>query len=356
MTRASTFKPLFKIEGHKVGEGERCFVIAEAGVNHNGDLALAKRLIEIGKKACADAVKFQTFKAEKVVSPHAQKARYQIETTGPNESQHEMIKKLELSFQQFRELHRHARKVGIIFLSTPFDQESVDFLEELGIAAFKVASGEITNLDFIKYVAKKRKPVILSTGMSTLKEVRAAVKAVQASGNRELALLHCVSNYPAATCDINLRAMETMRNEFACPVGYSDHTLGAEAAIAAVALGAKIIEKHLTLDNSLPGPDQRASMQPDEFAAMVKSIRNVESALGDGLKRPARSEAGVAAAGRRSLVAATNISAGSVLRETDIAVLRPGTGLPPAMRSRIAGRRARRAIAAGEVLSLEMLK
>ncbi len=342
--------------GHRqVGEGCPCLIIAEAGVNHNGDVETAKKLVATAAAAGADAVKFQTIRAQHLAGPDAPKAQYQLETTGAGESQMEMLARLELSHQAHRELQAYSRAQGILFLSTPFDEESADFLEELGVPAFKVGSGEITNLPFLAYLARKRRPIILSTGMSSLGEVEEAVEAVRQAGNEQLSLLHCVSNYPAAPEDVNLRVMRTMSLAFQVPVGYSDHTLGAAIALAAVARGACIIEKHFTLDRTLPGPDHRASLEPEELRAMVEDIRRVEKALGHGRKEPAAGELATAAVARRSLVAAVDIPAGTVLSEELIAVKRPGTGLRPGMRPYLVGRTTRRAIPQGTLMTLEML-
>jgi len=317
----------------------KVFIIAEAGVNHNGDIRFAYKLVDAAKEAGADAVKFQTFKAENVVSKIAEKAEYQKETTNSKESQYEMIKKLELSFEDFVKIKDYCDKKGVIFLSTPFDYESVDFLEGL-VPLYKVGSGEITNLPFLEYIAQKGKPIILSTGMSTLGEVEEAVKIItNVNPSLPLVLLHCVSNYPAKYEDINLKAMLTLKEAFKLPVGYSDHTLGIEIAIAAVALGAKVIEKHFTLDRGLPGPDHMASLEPDELKKMVKSIRNVEKALGIGIKKPAQSELEVIKAARRSLVAARDIRAGEVVKESDMLIKRPGTGILPKFKEMIIGMR-----------------
>ena len=317
----------------------KVFIIAEAGVNHNGDIRLAYKLVDAAKEAGAGAVKFQTFKAENVVSKIAEKAEYQKETTNSEQSQYEMIKKLELSFEDFVKIKDYCDKKGVIFLSTPFDYESVDFLEGL-VPLYKVGSGEITNLPFLEYIAQKGKPIILSTGMSTLGEVEEAVKIItNVNPSLPLVLLHCVSNYPAKYEDINLKAMLTLKEAFKLPVGYSDHTLGIEIAIAAVALGAKVIEKHFTLDRGLPGPDHMASLEPDELKKMVKSIRNVEKALGIGIKKPAQSELEVIKAARRSLVAARDIRAGEVVKESDMLIKRPGTGILPKFKEMIIGMR-----------------
>lgn len=339
----------------KITDSAHTFIIAEAGVNHNGSLELAKQLIDIAAKAGADAVKFQTFKAERVATQDAPKADYQLQTTEESESQFDMLRKLELSHEQHLELMSYCLKQKIIFMSTPFDKESADFLDEIGVPLFKIGSGEITNISFLEYVSRKGKPVILSTGMSFLSEVDEAVRTIRSAGCEKLALLHCVSNYPAAAEDINLRAMYTMTTAFQVPVGYSDHTLGIEVAIAAVALGACVIEKHFTIDSSLSGPDHQASFEPDELSAMVKGIRTVEAAMGHGRKEPAPSEAGTAAVARRSLVAARDITAGTILTKDMIDVKRPGTGLKPALLPFLVGQTAKSSIFAGTVFSLEML-
>ena len=343
------------IAGRRVGPDQPCFVIAEAGVNHNGSLELARQLVDKAQQAGADAVKFQTFKAERLVTRDAPKADYQCQTTGTAESQFEMLSRLELSPDAHQAVMAHCSSSNIVFLSTPFDEQSADFLEALGVAAFKIPSGEITNLPFLAHVARKGKPMIVSTGMACLGEVEMAVNTIWKAGNRSIVLLHCVSNYPAAPADINLRAMQTMATAFGLPVGYSDHTPGIEVPLAAVALGACVIEKHFTLDRNLPGPDHQASLEPDELESLVQGIRTVEVALGHGRKEPAASEANTAAVARKSLVAVSDIPAGTLLTEELVAVKRPGTGLPPAMRPYVMGRTARVLIPAGTVLGLEML-
>ena len=343
------------IAGRRIGRGCPSFVIAEAGVNHNGDLARAHELIDVAADAGADSVKFQTFKADRLVTPDAPKAAYQIARTGASESQLDMLRRLELSPQDHQELLEHAARRKLVFLSTPFDEECADFLDRLGVPAFKIPSGEVTNLPFLAHVARKGKPLIVSSGMCTLGELEQAVAAIEETGNRRFALLHCVSNYPSAPADVNLRAMRTMATAFRVPVGYSDHTLGIEVAVAAAALSAAVIEKHFTLDRELPGPDHRASLEPAELRQMMTSIRNVEAALGNGRKRPAACELNTAAVARKSLVAAVPIRAGTRLTNDSIAVRRPGTGLPPAMRSLLVGRAALRDIAAGALLNLDMV-
>jgi N-acetylneuraminate synthase len=312
-------------------------------------------LIDVAALAGADAVKFQTFKAERLATPDAPKAEYQLRTTGAAESQYEMLQRLELSHEAHRELMPYCAERGILFMSTPFDEESADFLDDLGVPVFKLPSGEITNLPFITHVARKGKPMIVSTGMATLDEVERAVESIRAAGSPDFMLLHCVSNYPAEAGDVNLRAMRTMQEAFDVAVGYSDHTLGIEVALAAVALGACVIEKHFTLSRDLPGPDHLASLEPDGLKALVRGIRLVEASLGHGRKEPAASEAEVAAVARKSLVAARDITAGTELTTDMIAIRRPGTGLPAAMLSEVIGRRLRVPVRAGALLSLEML-
>jgi N-acetylneuraminate synthase len=342
------------VAGRPVGPGAPCFIIAEAGVNHNGDPALARRLIEAAAKAGADAVKFQTFQADRLSTADAPQAAYQARSTGRAGTQRELLQPLELSPDVHRQLMDECRRLGILFLSTPFDEESIALLDRLGVATFKIASGELTNAGLLARAAQTGKPLILSTGMSSLGEVMAAVDVVRAGG-APCALLHCVSNYPAEDADVNLRAIDTMSAVFGLPIGYSDHTRGIEIAVAAVARGACIIEKHLTLDRSLPGPDHQASLEPEEFAAMVRGIRRTEAALGHGRKEPSPSEAAIAAVARRSLVAARRIPAGSLLTEDAVTVKRPGTGLPPAMRSRVVGRKAIQDIPEDTILTMDML-
>ena len=346
---------VISIADRKVGKGEPCFIIGEAGVNHNGSLELARELVDIAVNAGCDAVKFQTFKSEKVCSPFASKAEYQLETTGAEESQLEMVRKLELPFNAFSELHHYCRERNIIFLSTPFDYESAEFLAGLPVPAFKIPSGELTNLLFIEEVARKGRPLIVSTGMATMEEVAIAVQVIRAAGNPHMVLLQCVSNYPASPSSMNLRAMRTLEDAFGVAIGLSDHTVGTEVAFAAVALGACVVEKHFTLSHDLPGPDHRASLEPQELSHLVRGIRNVEAALGDGIKRPAAEELDTAAVARRSLVAARFIPEGAVLTLDMIDILRPGTGLPPSMRLQLLGRRTRHRIEAGTILRLDML-
>lgn len=332
------------------------FLVAEAGVNHNGDLQLAHQLVDIAAEAGCDAVKFQTFRAERVASWRAPKAEYQVLTTGQEDSQLDMLRRLELSRQAHLELQARCRARGIQFISTPFDVESVDLLDELGVPLFKIPSGEITNVPLLEHIACKGKPIILSTGMSYLGEVEAALNVLRSAGAKDITLLHCTSCYPANPADANLRAMITLHQAFGLPVGYSDHTPGIEVAVAAVALGAIVIEKHFTLDRSLPGPDHQASLEPRELKALVSAVRNVERALGNGIKRPVPSEADLRIVARRSIVAARDLPAGAVLTQGDLAVKRPGTGLPPSRLPWLVGRTLTRAVAADELLTEEMVR
>jgi len=345
-----------RIGDREVGAGHPCFLIAEAGVNHNGDVELAKELVDIAADAGADAVKFQTFKAERLVSAAAPKADYQLRTTDAAESQLDMLRKLELSEAAHEELSARCTERNILFMSSAFDETSAGLLDELGVAAFKIPSGEITNLPLLDHVARMGQPMIVSTGMSTLGEVETAVRTIRAAGNDALVLLHCVSNYPADPADVNLRAMATMAAAFGVPVGYSDHTSGIEVALAAVAMGACVIEKHFTISRNLVGPDHEASIEPDELKALVRGIRTVESALGSGQKLPAPSEANTAEVVRKSLVAVCDIPPGTTLSREMIAVRRPGTGLPPDMMQFIVGSTTGQEILEGTVLTWEMLE
>ena len=342
------------IDKRTVGPGARCFLIAEAGVNHNGDPALARHLIDAAADAGADAVKFQTFDADALATLDAPKAAYQRRTV-PGGTQHEMLRSLELARDAYPSLKEHALRRGLVFLSTPFDERSADFLEGLGLSAFKISSGDLTNLPMLDHIARKRRPMIVSTGMSDMGEVQAACRTIRAAGNGQIVLLHCVSNYPADPHDANLAAMRTMAAATGAPVGFSDHTLGVEVALAAVTLGACVIEKHLTLDCTMAGPDHAASLEPRDWRTLAQAVRNVEAALGDGFKRPAPSEADTARVARRSLVAALDLSAGTVLTPAHLAARRPGTGLAPALGPSLLGRTLRVPIAAGQLLKLEML-
>ena len=339
----------------RIGEGEKVFIIAEAGVNHNGDLSIAKRLIEVAIDAGADAVKFQSFKAESLVTSDAPKAEYQTRTTSTAESQFDMLRKLELSDTDHRELSSYCGE-RILFLSTPFDEASADFLDTLPVPAFKISSGDLTNTQLLEHVARKKKPVILSTGMADISEVDDAVKIVHASGCDQIILLHCVTDYPADPADVNLRAMQTLRDTFDVPCGFSDHTEHMEVALAATALGAAVIEKHFTLDRSMAGPDHRASLEPSELRAFVRGIRTVESSLGDGKKVPTQREIETAKVARRSIVAAQEIPAHTVVDRSMITLKRPGTGMSPSQMNSVVGRTTRVAIPSGALLTPEMFE
>jgi N,N'-diacetyllegionaminate synthase len=328
----------------------RALLIAEAGVNHNGSIAMALQLVDAAKQCGADAVKFQSFRADRLASPHAHKASYQQQTTDSAESQRAMLERLELNPEAHRQLLAHCRGVGIQFLSSPFDFESADLLAEIGVALVKIPSGEITNLPFLRHIARLGRPMILSTGMSTLGEVEEAVATIQSESTALLTLLHCVTEYPAPYDEINLRAMQTLAVAFGLPVGYSDHTPGIEVSVAAVALGAQVIEKHLTLDCNLPGPDHRASLEPAEFAQMVTSIRRVEAALGSGIKAPARCELPNRAVARKSIVAARSLAAGDRIAAADLTLKRPGHGLPPKLMASLIGRTLRLPVEQEELL------
>ncbi len=341
-----------EISGKQVGDGHPCFIIAEAGVNHNGRLELAKQLVDAAVEAGADAVKFQTFKATELISVAAPKAEYQKATTGTAEQQLEMVRRLEMSEEMTRAVAEHAAKGKIIFLSTGFDEGSVDLLDAIGVPAFKVGSGDLTAVTLLEFIGRKRKPVILSTGMSYLEEVRSAVETLLASGCPDVALLQCVSSYPAEPKAANLRVVQTLKETFNVPVGFSDHSLGNELAIAAVALGANIIEKHITLDINLSGPDHRASLTPEAFKSMVRSIRFVEPSLGDGVKRPTPGEQNVRDVARRSIVAACTIPRGAVITREMLAFKRPGIGISPADWKKIVGRRTGREIPVDTLITI----
>ncbi len=333
----------------------KAFIIAEAGVNHNGSLDLAIQLIDTARAAGADAVKFQTFRADALAARSAHKAAYQDRTTSRDESQLEMLRRLELDEAAHRRLIEHCESVGIRFLSSPFDHESVDLLAAMNLPIFKIPSGEITNHPFLRHIAGKGKPIILSTGMCTLDEVKEAVDVLRDAGAHDITLLHCVTEYPTPYPQVNLRAMLTLKEAFGLPVGYSDHTPGIEISVAAVALGAEVIEKHFTLDRTLPGPDHAASLEPAELAQMVSSIRHVEEALGNGIKMPAPCEIPNISVARKSVVAARALSAGHTLQETDLAIKRPGNGLAPKTLPDLVGRTLRVAIDQDQLLHWDQL-
>lgn len=317
----------------------KVFIIAEAGVNHNGKKELAKKLIDVASEAGADAVKFQTFKTENLVSKNAQKAEYQKQTTNKEESQFEMIKKLELDVDTHKELISYAQEKNIMFLSTPFDHDSIELLDDLGLEIFKIPSGEITNLPYLRQIGKLNKKVILSTGMADIGEIEDALDILISYGTKKenIIVLHANTEYPTPMEDVNLKAMVTIGNTFDIKFGYSDHTLGIEVPTAAVAMGAYCIEKHFTLDKTMEGPDHKASLEPDELKAMVKAIRNIEKALGSSLKKPSKSEAKNKEIVRKSIVAKTEIKVGEVFTEDKLAIKRPGNGISPMQWDEIIG-------------------
>ena len=307
----------------------KTFIIAEAGVNHNGSFELAKQLVDKAVWAGVDCIKFQTFNSKNLVSKNAQKAEYQKKTTDTSESQFDMLKKLELSKEEFIELRDYCNQKGIMFLSTPFDLESIDFLASIGVKTWKIPSGEITNYPFLRAIGKRKESVIMSTGMCTLDEVRDALEVLKMFGTNDITLLHCTTEYPAPYDSVNLKAMQTLQKEFGYRVGYSDHTNGIEIPVAAVAMGATIIEKHFTLDKNMEGPDHKASLEPEELRQMVLSIRNVESAIGDGIKQPSEAEKKNIAIARKSIVAACAIKKGEIFTEKNLTTKRPGKGVSP---------------------------
>ena len=331
---------------------DKVYVIAEAGVNHNGRMDLAIRLIDVAAASGADAVKFQTFKLSSVVSPDAPLAEYQKVNTQQSGSMGDMLKDLELSYDQFETLAAYARKIGITFLSTAFDVESAAFLDQLGVPLFKIPSGELTNPALIRAVGRCNRPTIVSTGMADLGDIEQALGWLADENCRDIALLHCVSDYPANPADANLAAMDTLRAAFGLPVGWSDHTLGDTVTIAAVARGAQIVEKHFTLDINLPGPDHRASLDPAALKRMVDNVRITESAIGHGRKMPTPRERDVARAARRSVAAAHAVPAGRAITADDITFLRPGTGIAPADAHLVLGRQLKHPLASGALIAL----
>lgn len=303
------------------------YIIAEAGVNHNGHLELALRLCDAAKAAGVDAVKFQTWKTENIVTASARQAAYQTENTGKAESQYDMLKRLELSYEHFSKIQTYCKQIGIDFLSTPDEEESLEFLMSLNLPFIKIGSGEVTNIPYLRTIGSKRKPVILSTGMSNLAQVATAYDTLMQAGASSVALLHCTTNYPCPYEEVNLRAMQTLKDAFKCQVGYSDHTMGTEVPVAAVAMGAEIVEKHFTLDRTMEGPDHKASLEPAELKEMVQQIRHIEMALGDGIKRPNKSEAENAKVVQKSILAKRPIKMGEILAEDMLVAKRAGTGI-----------------------------
>ncbi len=331
---------------------KQVFIIAEAGVNHNGSFELAKQLVDKAVWAGADCIKFQTFNSKNLVSKTAQKAEYQKKTTDSTESQLDMLKKLELSYEQFRELRDYCNQKGIMFLSTPFDLESTDFLARLKIKIWKIPSGEITNYPFLRAIGKRKESVLMSTGMCTIEEVHDAVKVLNDFGTTDITLLHCTTEYPAPYDSVNLKAMLTLQKEFGCNIGYSDHTNGIEIPVAAVAMGACVIEKHFTLDKNMEGPDHKASLEPDELKQMVESIRNVEKSLGNGIKEPLEVELKNIAIARKSIIAKTNIKKGEIFTERNITAKRPGNGISPMKWNEVIGKGACKDFSEDDIIEL----
>lgn len=327
------------------------YIIAEAGVNHNGSFETACKLVDVAKAAGVDCIKFQTFNSENLVAKTAQKADYQKSTTGDG-SQADMLRKLELSYADFIALKNYCDKVGITFLSTPFDFESIEFLNSIDMPFWKIPSGEVTNYPYLVALAKTGKPVVMSTGMCEMVEIEAAIKVLKENGSKEIKLLHCNTEYPTPYGDVNLKAMQTMRNVFGLDVGYSDHTKGIEIPIAAVAMGATVIEKHFTLDRNMEGPDHKASLEPAELASMVASIRHIEIAIGTGDKTPTSSEKKNISVARKSIVAKRDIKAGEDYTEDNLTVKRPGIGISPMMWPKVLGTKAIRDFSEDELIEL----
>ena len=321
---------------------KKTIIIAEAGVNHNGNINIAKKLIDVAAEAKVDYVKFQTFKAKNIISKKAQKAEYQKKTTNSSETQFEMLKKLELDAQAHKELIKYCQEKKIKFLSSAFDLDSIDFLHNLGIKLWKIPSGEITNLPYLRKIGKLKSKIVLSTGMSNLSDIEQAIQVFEKAGTmrNNITVLHCNSEYPTPFQDVNLNAMNTIKEACKVSVGYSDHTLGIETPIAAVAMGASVIEKHFTLDKTLKGPDHKASLEPEELKLMVKSIRNIEKALGSGIKKLSKSEEKNISIVRKSIVAAQNIKKGEIFTSKNITVKRPGKGISPMLWDTIIGNKA----------------
>ncbi|MGN9133991.1 N-acetylneuraminate synthase [Clostridium sp. HCP1S3_B4] len=330
----------------------KTLIIAEAGVNHNGNIEIAKKLVDVAKDSGADIVKFQTFKTNDVVCKNMKKADYQKETSGSKESQYEMLKKLELSYDMHIELIEYCKKKNIELLSTPFDIKSIEFLDKLGFNTLKIPSGEITNYPYLKKIGESHKNVILSTGMSTLEEIRQAVNILKKYGTKNISILHCNTEYPTPMKDVNLKAINTIKNEFKVKVGYSDHTEGIEVPIAAVAMGAEIIEKHFTLDKNMEGPDHKASLEPYELKSMVKSIRNIELAMGNGIKEPSSSEKKNINIVRKFIVANKNIKKGQVFTEENLTTKRSGFGISPMEWVNVIGKKANKDYVEDEVITL----
>lgn len=346
---------IIQLGSKRIGDKQPCFIIAEAGVNHNGRLSTAKKLVDAAVSAKADAVKFQTYKAEGVVTEKTAPAPYAKKTIGRNLSQLEMIKHYELTYDEFRRLKQYCGKKKIVFLSTPHSFDAIDFLEDL-VPAYKFGSGDLTNIPALHYAARKHKPMLLGTGMATLNEVRTAIRTIHNCGNHQVIALHCTTNYPCPLTEVNMRAMLTMQNTLNCLVGYSDHTMGITVPVMAAALGAMVIEKHFTLDRTMPGPDHTASLEPQELAEMVTAIRNVGTALGSYAKKPTRSEKEIMKLVRKSIVANQVIKKGVRITKDMLTIKRPGTGLSPAQITQILGKRTKKHIPKDQLLRLHMVE
>lgn len=333
---------MVRIGNKKIGPNYPTFIIAEAGVNHNGNFKLAMKMIDAAKKAGADAIKFQTFKAENLVTFDAEKAEYQ-KSTDRAKSQFEMLKNLELSDEEFFKLKKYCDRKKIIFISSPFDMQSFKILKNIGLSAVKVASGEITNFPFLESAAKTKKPILLSTGMSKIFEIKEAVKFIQ-KYNSKIILLHCITNYPTEDIDANLNVIDAFSKNFNCIIGYSDHTKGILAPVAAVSKGVKVIEKHFTLDKKLEGPDHSSSLEPSELQEMIQNIRIIELMLGNGIRKPNKNEKNVSKVARKSIIAHKDIKKGKIIKKSDVIIKRPGTGIEPKYLSKIIGKKARKNI------------
>ncbi len=332
------------------------FIIAEAGVNHNGEIDRARELVQVARDAAADAIKFQIFYADKLVTRQAEQAAYQTQNLGKKETQYEMLKRLELPDQAFAELKTYAESLGLIFMATPFDKSAIDFLYELGVYAYKVGSGDLTNIPYLSHMAKTGIPMIVSTGMSVIEEVMAAKMVIASAGNDQLVFLHCTSNYPCPYEETNLRAMNTLRRETGCLVGYSDHTEGIVVPSTAVAMGAVVIEKHFTTDRNLPGPDHKASLEPEELKEMVRQIRLIETIMGEEEKKPTAAELEVAKVARKSVVALVDIPAHTTITADMLTIKRPGTGISPSKIHTFLGKKTKQYIPAETLLSWDMIQ
>ena len=344
------------IAERKIGPDHPVFIIAEAGVNHNGDIKLAYELVDAAAEAGVDAVKFQTFKAEKLVTKSAQMADYQVTNTGKQESQLDMLRKLELDYDAHAELKTYAESKGLVFLSTPFDLEGIDFLVELGLVLMKAGSGDLTNLPYLEKMASKGIPMVISTGMAVMEECKDALSVIHEAGNENVVVLHCTTNYPCPLEEVNLKAMKTMAQTLGCMIGYSDHTDGILVPQLAVAAGACVLEKHFTLDRKMEGPDHSASLEPQELKEMVKAVRQVEAIMGKGVKEPNVSERKIMAAARKSVVAAVDIPAGTKISLEMLDIKRPGTGISPKKMRDLKGKVSQVAILADTLLSWDMLE